>query len=139
MGRIHPEGPEQRSGKQDGLRCSLIPCEVLTEFPQGSLIWDSCLLKRHFESFHFGPETWSGADSSSSYSHFLLLLPLTVLKNLYLPSHGCLIGPGTQNALFWSLGLSPGSSSFEVQQILDKDGSVQRILVAPFTARMSSF
>ena len=69
---------------------------------------------------------------------FLSLPLLSILESLHLPSNGCLTGPGRQKALFWSLWLSPRSSNCEVEQVLDKEGSVSRILTAPSTARASS-
>lgn len=50
------------------------------QFPQGSVVWDGCHLKRYLEAFHFGPDTRSGVGSSSSTLVFLLLPLLSILE-----------------------------------------------------------
>lgn len=64
---------------------------------------------------------------TSLHLFLLILLPLSILKTSHLSRNRYLMGPGMQETLFWCLGLSPGSSNFEVYQVLDKKGSFQRI------------
>lgn len=62
-GRYPPDVPGRRSAERDGLCVHESLARSSWNFHK---VWDGCHLKRHLESFHFGPDTRSGVGSSSS-------------------------------------------------------------------------